>query len=52
MGHEELVMAVRVVGALVIGAAIGFERTFWVGGNGQVEPRIGCWSPRSRARGR
>jgi len=28
MGHEELVMAVRVVGALVIGAAIGFERTF------------------------
>jgi putative Mg2+ transporter-C (MgtC) family protein len=28
MGHEELVMAVRVIGALVIGAAIGFERTF------------------------
>ena len=28
MGHEELVMAVRVFGALVIGAAIGFERTF------------------------
>src|SRR4029450_11803224 len=28
MGQEELVMAVRVLAALVIGAAIGFERTF------------------------
>jgi putative Mg2+ transporter-C (MgtC) family protein len=28
MGQEELVIAVRVFGALVIGAAIGFERTF------------------------
>jgi hypothetical protein len=27
MSHEELVIAVRVTGALVIGAAIGFERT-------------------------
>src|SRR4249919_1211102 len=28
MGKEELVIAVRVLAALVIGAAIGFERTF------------------------
>jgi putative Mg2+ transporter-C (MgtC) family protein len=28
MSHEELVIAVRVVGALLIGALIGFERTF------------------------
>jgi putative Mg2+ transporter-C (MgtC) family protein len=28
MGHEEFVIAVRVIGALAIGAAIGFERTF------------------------
>jgi putative Mg2+ transporter-C (MgtC) family protein len=28
MSQEELVIAVRVLGALVIGAAIGFERTF------------------------
>ena len=28
MGQEELVIAVRVLAALVIGAAIGFERTF------------------------
>jgi putative Mg2+ transporter-C (MgtC) family protein len=28
MGHEELVMVVRVFGALLIGGLIGFERTF------------------------
>jgi putative Mg2+ transporter-C (MgtC) family protein len=28
MGHEELVIIARVVGALLIGAMIGFERTF------------------------
>jgi putative Mg2+ transporter-C (MgtC) family protein len=28
MGHEELVIAIRVLSALVIGALIGFERTF------------------------
>jgi putative Mg2+ transporter-C (MgtC) family protein len=28
MGHDELVIIVRVAGALVIGAMIGFERTF------------------------
>ena len=28
MSHEELVIAVRVLGALLIGALIGFERTF------------------------
>src|SRR6266516_1802585 len=28
MGHEELVIAVRVFGALLIGGLIGFERTF------------------------
>ena len=28
MGHEDLVIIGRVAGALVIGALIGFERTF------------------------
>ena len=27
MGHDELVIVVRVAGALAIGALIGFERT-------------------------
>src|SRR5262249_45716487 len=42
MGHEELVMVIRVFGALVIGGLIGFERTFHGRPAGFRAYSVGC----------